>query len=82
MNFKQLTVCLPAVLKTKGLKKKSELQADRRNLHIFAFILLHVNLPPSLKGAFTVCPFAVLPLLGNKSILFHFYVFITDLVMC
>lgn len=57
MNFKQLAVCPPAVLKDqrfpKKKKKKSRVQADRRNLHIFAFILQHVNLPPSLRSVFT-----------------------------
>lgn len=54
MNFKQLAVCPPAVLKDQRFRKKNRVQADRRNLHIFAFILQHVNLPPSLRSAFTV----------------------------
>lgn len=39
MNFKQLAVCPPAVLKDQRFRKKSRVQADKRNLHIFAFIL-------------------------------------------
>lgn len=54
MNFKQPAVCPPAVLKDQRFKKKKRVQADRRNLHIFAFILKHVNLPPSLRSVFTV----------------------------
>lgn len=54
MNFKQPAVCPPAVLKDQRFKEKNRVQADRRNLHTFAFILKHVNLPPSLGSAFTV----------------------------
>lgn len=45
MNFKQLAVCLPAVLKD---QRKNRVPADRRNLHIFAFILKDVNLLPPI----------------------------------
>lgn len=54
MNFKQLAVCLAAVLKDQRFKKKKiTVKADGRNLHIFAFISLHVNLPASPRAAFT-----------------------------
>lgn len=69
MNFKQLAVCLPAVLKDQRFREKNRVKADRRNLHIFAFILKPVNLPPSLRSAFTVSVSLLLPLclyIGTK----------------
>lgn len=53
MNFKRLAVCPPAVLKRPKVWENNGVLADRRNLHIFAFILQHVNLP-ALRSAFTV----------------------------
>lgn len=55
MNFKQLAVCPPVVLKDQRFfvkkREKKTVEADKRNLHIFASILQHVNLPP-LRSAF------------------------------
>lgn len=54
MNFKQLAVGLPAVLKDQRFREKTEYRLIKRNLHIFALIFKHVNLPPSLRSAFKV----------------------------
>lgn len=87
MNFKQLAVCLPAVLKDQRFRKKAEYRLIEGICIYLHSFWKHVNLPPFLRSVLQcvcvclLCFFFTVPPYWNKTVFLacHFLLLISDL---